>query len=151
MNGFQSRCCGRLRGGHPESRLRQPPRARGITGVVKDVSGGAPGVTVTVTSETTRASVDSITNGDGVYTATAARVRLLSRRGRAGRLRGRPQMSDHRNRRGEGRHHHGAVAADRVGCGDGSTRRRGGAEVPIPVSVIKGDLWPMQVRSTSTA
>src|SRR6478752_4695926 len=40
-----------------------------LTGVVKDVSGGAlPGVTVTVTSETSRANVDAITNGDGVYT-----------------------------------------------------------------------------------
>ena len=51
----KSRCCGRLRGGHSESRRpgNRPGRRRGmLTGVVKDVSGGAlPGVTVTVTSE----------------------------------------------------------------------------------------------------
>src|SRR3954454_7745872 len=42
-----------------------------LTGVVKDVSGGAlPGVTVSVTSETTRSNVDAVTNGDGVYTTS---------------------------------------------------------------------------------
>src|SRR5690242_8566754 len=50
-----------------------PAGAQGVpgvlTGVVKDVSGGAlPGVTVTVARESTRSSVDTITNGDGVYT-----------------------------------------------------------------------------------
>ena len=116
--------------------------ARGIlTGVVKDVSGGAlPGVAVTVTSETTRASVDAITNGDGVYTTepvvsgsyrvtaaldgfeAAAQVVTLG----TGEVRADITMAPSRLTESV------VVTARRV--------EEAVQDVPIPVSVIKGDL-----------
>lgn len=44
------------------------------TGTVKDVNGGVlPGVTVRVTNVTTNASIDAVTNGEGVYRAAPRR------------------------------------------------------------------------------
>jgi hypothetical protein len=108
---------------------------------VKDVSGGAlPGVTVTVTSETTRAAVDAITNGDGVYTATP----LVSGSYRvAAALDGfeaAPQVVTIGT--GEARADI-TMAPSRLTESVVVTARRveeAVQEVPIPVSVIKGDL-----------
>jgi iron complex outermembrane receptor protein len=122
-----------------------PAGAQGVpgvlTGVVKDVSGGAlPGVTVTVTSESTRSSVDTITNGDGVYTTSTlsggsyrisaaldgfeAPAQTVTVAG--GEVKADIVMSPSRLTESV------VVTARRV--------EEAVQEVPIPVSVIKGDL-----------